>query len=148
MDTAEIIWLSAKVAATAVAAALPFAFAAAWLIARTSMPGRSLLQAAVMLPLVLPPVVTGYLLLSWFGKNGFVGQFLNSLFGLSFSFNWLGAALAAGAAAGVGAHALATGVHQIRQRRRERELPVLGGPGEPPTTPGGPAAPGKEGPNG
>jgi molybdate transport system permease protein len=96
MDTAAIIWLSAKVAATAVAGSLPFAFAAAWLVARTRLPGRSLLQAAVMLPLVLPPVVTGFLLLNWFGKNGFAGQFLNSVFGLSFSFNWLGAALAAG----------------------------------------------------
>lgn len=96
METAEIIWLSAKVAATAVAASLPLAFSVAWIIARTRLPGRNLLQAAAMLPLVLPPVVTGYLLLSWFGKNGLAGQFLSSLFGLSFSFNWLGAALAAG----------------------------------------------------
>ena len=68
-------------------------------------------------------------------------------FGVESRVDLLGAALAAGAAAGVGAHALATGVHQIRQRRRERELPVLGGPGEPPAA-GGPADSEKEKPNG
>jgi hydrogenase small subunit len=69
-------------------------------------------------------------------------------FGVESRVDLLGAALAVGAAAGVGAHALATGVHQIRQRRRERELPVLGGPGEPPVKTTGPAAPGKEEPRG
>jgi hydrogenase small subunit len=69
-------------------------------------------------------------------------------FGVESRVDLLGAALAVGAAAGVGAHALATGVHQIRQRRRERELPVLGGTGEPPAGTNGPATPGKEEPHG
>jgi hypothetical protein len=60
-------------------------------------------------------------------------------FGVESRVDLLGAALAVGAAAGVGAHAIATGVHQMRQRRKERELPVLGGPGEPPPGGGGPA---------
>lgn len=96
MDVGAIIWLSMKVAFVAVLFALPLAFAASWVIARTRLPGRWLLQAAVTLPLVLPPVVTGYFLLSWFGRNGAAGRFLENVFGFSFAFNWMGAALAAG----------------------------------------------------
>jgi molybdate transport system permease protein len=96
MDVGGIIWLSVKVAFVAVMFSLPMAFAVSWVIARTRLPGRWLLQAAVTLPLVLPPVVTGYSLLQWFGRTGAAGRFLDSLFGISFAFNWTGAALAAG----------------------------------------------------
>ncbi len=96
MNVTSIILLSLKVSLAAVVVSLPLAFAVAWLIARTNMPGRTLLQAAVSLPLVLPPVVTGYFLLAWFGRNGFAGRFLEQAFGVTVAFNWLGAALAAG----------------------------------------------------
>jgi molybdate transport system permease protein len=71
------------------------AFGVAWLLARQKFAGKGLLQAAVTLPLVLPPVVTGYLLLLAFGKHGFLGAFLDRAFGLEFAFRWTGAALAA-----------------------------------------------------
>ena len=96
MDVGGIIWLSVIVAFLAVIVSLPLAFAVSWLIARTRLPGRWFLQAAVTLPLVLPPVVTGYFLLNWFGRNGTVGRFMESALGVSFAFNWTGAALAAG----------------------------------------------------
>ncbi|UUP16856.1 molybdate ABC transporter permease subunit [Nitratireductor thuwali] len=92
----SIILLSAKVALTAILFALPLAFLAAWLLARREFPGKSLLQALVTLPLVLPPVVTGYGLLVLFGSRGPVGRLLEAGFGFSFAFRWTGAALAAG----------------------------------------------------
>ncbi|WP_421857154.1 molybdate ABC transporter permease subunit [Oricola sp.] len=91
-----IITLSLKVAAVAMAAALPIAFVVAYALARWRFAGRGLLQALVTLPLVLPPVVTGYALLVWFGANGTLGAFLRDWFGLEFAFRWTGAALAAG----------------------------------------------------
>jgi molybdate transport system permease protein len=94
-DLSGIVLLSTKVAFTAVAFALPMAFGVAWLLARQKFAGKGLLQAAVTLPLVLPPVVTGYLLLLAFGKHGFLGAFLDRAFGLEFAFRWTGAALAA-----------------------------------------------------
>lgn len=90
-----IVFLSVKVALAAVVFALPIAFGVAWLLARRNFAGKGLLQAIVTLPLVLPPVVTGYLLLLAFGKNGFIGSFLDQAFGLVFAFRWTGAALAA-----------------------------------------------------
>lgn len=92
----SIILLSVKVALTAILFALPLAFLAAWLLARREFPGKSLLQALVTLPLVLPPVVTGYGLLVLFGSRGPVGRLLEAGFGFSFAFRWTGAALAAG----------------------------------------------------
>jgi molybdate transport system permease protein len=94
-DLPGIVLLSAKVALTAALFALPLAFGVAWLLARRDFAGKSLLQAAVTLPLVLPPVVTGYLLLLLFGKHGFIGAFLDRAFGFEFAFRWTGAALAA-----------------------------------------------------
>ncbi|PYE87745.1 molybdate ABC transporter permease subunit [Phyllobacterium leguminum] len=91
-----IILLSLKVALVAVVFALPPAFAIAWMLARHSFPGKSLLQAVVTMPLVLPPVVTGYLLLLWFGARGPLGGPLHEWLGVSFAFRWTGAALAAG----------------------------------------------------
>ena len=74
---------------------LPLAFAVAWLLARREFFGKTLLQALITLPLVMPPVVTGYFLLIVFGRNGFVGRAFHSI-GLEFAFQWTGAALAAG----------------------------------------------------
>src|ERR1700726_3645851 len=68
----------------------------AWLLARKSFWGKTLIDALVFLPLVLPPVVTGYLLLIWFGRRGPIGAFLDEYFGIVFSFRWTGAALACG----------------------------------------------------
>lgn len=89
------IFLSLRVALVATIAALPIAIWVAYLLARKSFPGRQLLNVLVHLPLVLPPVVTGYLLLVIFGQQGPVGAFLYQTFGITFAFRWTGAALAA-----------------------------------------------------
>ena len=86
--------LSLKVAFWSVAASLPFAVALAWVLSRLSFPGKSLLDAVVHLPLVLPPVVVGYFLLLAFGRRGPIGAFLEEYLGITFIFRWTGAALA------------------------------------------------------
>jgi molybdate transport system permease protein len=86
--------LSLLVASTAMLASLPFGIATAWLLARGRFWGKSLLDALVHLPLILPPVVTGYLLLIGFGRRGPIGQWLYDWFGIVLSFRWTGAALA------------------------------------------------------
>jgi molybdate transport system permease protein len=88
--------LSLKIALVATAVALPFGVAVAWLLARANFWGKALLDGLVHLPLVLPPVVTGYLLLVSFGRRGPIGAFLADHFGIVFSFRWTGAALACG----------------------------------------------------
>jgi molybdate transport system permease protein len=88
------ILLSLKVAALAVTFSLPFAIVVAYILARRDFWGKSLLSAVVSLPLILPPVVTGYLLLIAFGRRGVFGAALEHV-GLVFSFRWTGAALAA-----------------------------------------------------
>ncbi len=88
--------LSLRVAAVSTVAALPFGIAIATLLARKNFWGKSLVDAVVLLPLVLPPVVTGYLLLITFGRKAPVGAFLADYFGIVFSFRWTGAALACG----------------------------------------------------
>ena len=90
------VLLSLRIAAVATAAALPLGIAAAWLLARTNFWGKSFVDGLVHLPLVLPPVVTGYLLLISFGRKGPIGAFLADYFGIVFSFRWTGAALACG----------------------------------------------------
>jgi molybdate transport system permease protein len=92
---AIVVVLSLKVALAAMVFSLVPAFAVAWLLARGRFRGRSLVQALVTLPLVLPPVVTGYGLLFLFGKHGPIGGFLENTFGIVFAFRWTGAALAA-----------------------------------------------------
>ena len=87
--------LSLKVAGVAMLASLPLAIAVAWVLARRQFPGKMLLDGVVHLPLVLPPIVTGYVLLLAFGRNGPLGAFFADKFGLVFSFRWTGAALAA-----------------------------------------------------
>ena len=91
----EIIALSLKVSIVAVILTLPVAFGIAWLLARARFPGKFLLDGIVHLPLVVPPVVTGWLLLIAFGNNGPLGRFFAEWFGIVFIFRWTGAALAA-----------------------------------------------------
>src|SRR5919201_3815287 len=90
------ILLSLRVAIIATLVATPFGIALAWALARHEFWGKSVLDATVHLPLVLPPVVTGYLLLLSFGRRGPVGSFLADYLGIVFSFRWTGAALACG----------------------------------------------------
>lgn len=93
-DEWQIITLSLRVALWSVLASLPFAIAAAWVLARTDFPGKSLFDALVHLPLVLPPVVVGYFLLLSLGRKGPVGAFLHDWFGITIAFTWMGAAVA------------------------------------------------------
>ena len=92
----EALLLSVRIAGTGVAGALPFAMAAAWLLARVRFPGKTLVDGLVHLPLVLPPVVIGYLLLVTFGTRAPVGGWLLETFGIRLVFSWTGAALAVG----------------------------------------------------
>ncbi|ENM5894174.1 molybdate ABC transporter permease subunit [Vibrio mimicus] len=86
--------LSLKVAGYATLWLLPIGIVLAWVLARTSFVGKGLIDSLVHLPLVLPPVVIGYLLLISMGRQGLIGQWLYQVFGLSFSFSWRGAVLA------------------------------------------------------
>jgi molybdate transport system permease protein len=90
------VLLSLRVATVATVVALPIGIAAAYGLARGSFWGKPLVEAIVYLPLVLPPVVTGYLLLITFGRRAPVGAFLADHFGIVFAFRWTGAALACG----------------------------------------------------
>ncbi len=92
----EILRLSLRVAFWSVLISLPLAIAVALLLARSDFPGKSLFDAVVHLPLVLPPVVVGYLLLVTMGRHGPIGALLEQWFGLVLIFKWTGAALAAG----------------------------------------------------
>jgi molybdate transport system permease protein len=92
-DEAQVIALSLRVGVASVVASLPLAIATAWLLARREFPGKTLFDAFVHLPLVVPPVVVGYALLLAFGRNGPLGQLLAPL-GITFAFRWTGAALA------------------------------------------------------
>lgn len=95
-DEWEIVALTLKVGGVATLATLPLAFALAFALARGRFPGRVLLDALVHLPLVVPPVVTGWLLLLAFGPLGPIGSRLAAWFGASVMFRWTGAAIAAG----------------------------------------------------
>jgi molybdate transport system permease protein len=86
--------LSLRVATVAMLASLPVGIAVAYLLARGRFPGKAILDGLVLMPLILPPVVTGYLLLLAFGRRGPIGAFLEQHFGIVFSFRWTGAALA------------------------------------------------------
>jgi molybdate transport system permease protein len=90
----QALWLSLKVALRSVAFALPFAVGAAWLLARKRFPGKVLFDGVIHLPLVLPPVVVGYLLLLTFGIRGPLGAWLYETFGLRLAFTSLGASVA------------------------------------------------------
>ncbi|ACT12318.1 MULTISPECIES: molybdate ABC transporter permease subunit [Pectobacterium] len=90
----QAVELSLKVSVVAVACSLPFGILMAWILVRCRFPGKSLLDSIIHLPLVLPPVVIGYLLLVAMGRRGVIGSWLYDWFGFSFSFSWRGAALA------------------------------------------------------
>ena len=94
-DEWQAVWLSLRVSVWATLCGLPFGIAVAYVLARKEFWGKQLLNGLVHLPLILPPVVTGYLLLLTFGRKGTVGAALEQWFGLVFAFRWTGAALAA-----------------------------------------------------
>ncbi|MCB2148359.1 MAG: molybdate ABC transporter permease subunit [Deltaproteobacteria bacterium] len=91
----EALRLSLWVSGWAVAASLPLGILTAWILARLRFPGKNLLDGLIHLPLVLPPVVTGYLLLVMLGRNGTIGAPLHKYLGIVLAFNWKGAVLAA-----------------------------------------------------
>jgi molybdate transport system permease protein len=92
----QALLLSAKVASWATLACLIPGIACGWLLARREFWGKSVVEAMVYLPMVLPPVVPGYLLLVLFGNQGLIGRWLNEVFGIQVAFTWKGAALASG----------------------------------------------------
>lgn len=92
----EVVRLSLRVGLVSTLACLPVAFGLGWVLARKDFPGKTLLDALVHLPLVLPPVVTGWALLLLFGRTGPLGAALEDCCGVVFAFRWTGAALAAG----------------------------------------------------
>jgi molybdate transport system permease protein len=91
----QAIWLTLKIAIVAVIGSLPVAVAVAWVLSYTRFPGKIILEALISLPLVLPPVVTGYALLILFGRHGAIGRFLDEELGIVLAFRWTGAAVAA-----------------------------------------------------
>jgi molybdate transport system permease protein len=93
-DEWDALALSLRVGLLSVAGALPFALALAWLLSRKRFPGRLLLEAVLFLPLILPPVVTGYALLALFGRHGPLGELLGHV-GIVVAFRWTGAVIAA-----------------------------------------------------
>ncbi len=127
-DELVAIRLSLKVAAVAALASLPPAIAVAWLLARRRFFGRALLDALVHLPLVLPPVVIGYMLLVTMGTRGVVGGWLLEHFGVRFAFRWTGAALAC-AVMGfpLMVRAIRLSIEQV-DRRLEHAAATLGAP--------------------
>jgi len=90
----EALTLSARVAFWAVLVSLPLGIAVAWLLARTRFPGKALVDALVHVPLVVPPVVIGYVLLVLMGRRGVIGAWLWDSFGVTLAFTWQGAAVA------------------------------------------------------
>ncbi|KQN68800.1 molybdenum ABC transporter permease [Serratia sp. Leaf51] len=90
----QAVFLSLKVSSLSVVCSLPLGILMAWILVRCRFPGKSLLDSIIHLPLVLPPVVIGYLLLVVMGRRGVVGEWLYEWFGFSFSFSWHGAVLA------------------------------------------------------
>lgn len=92
----QVVWFTAWVAALSTVIILPFGLLTAWMLARYQWPGKSLLETVVSLPLVLPPVATGLILLKGFGRRGFLGGFLHDRFDLDIIFTWRGILIALG----------------------------------------------------
>jgi molybdate transport system permease protein len=90
----QIVWFTAQVAALSTVVILPFGVGLAWLLARREWPGKTLVQAAVSLPLVMPPVATGLLLLELLGRREPVGRWLHQVLGLDIVFTWRGVLVA------------------------------------------------------
>ena len=122
----EVAALSLKVSLWAVACSLPAGIACAWVLARCRFPGKILLDGLVHLPLVTPPVVVGYLLLIVLGRNGWLGRLLYDGFGLTFTFTWKGAAVAAAVMAfPLMVRAIRLGIESV-DRRLEEAARTLG----------------------
>ena len=90
----EALWLSLKVSFWAVGCSLPFGILMAWVLSRLNFPGKNILDGLIHLPLVLPPVVIGYILLVGFGSKGLIGKLLYQYFAISVAFTWKGAVIA------------------------------------------------------
>jgi len=122
----SIVWLSLKVALVATFASAIPAIAVAWLLARGRFWGRTALNVLVHIPLVVPPVVTGYVLLRVFGRRGTIGAWLDQYLGFQFSFRWTGAALAAAVMAfPLVVRAIRLGIEQV-DRKVEESAATLG----------------------
>ena len=91
----EAVFLSLKVALFAVGLSLPLGIFVAWVLARMEFPGKTVLDAIIHVPLVMPPVVVGYLLLLLLGRKGILGSWIYDTFGVTIGFSWQGAAVAA-----------------------------------------------------
>lgn len=126
MPVWEIAALSLKVSLWAVACSLPVGIACAWVLARCRFPGKILLDGLVHLPLVTPPVVVGYLLLIVLGRNGWLGRLFHDWFGVTFTFTWKGAAVAAAVMAfPLMVRAIRLGIESV-DRRLEEAARTLG----------------------
>src|SRR4029453_14743314 len=124
----EVVALSLRVSIVAMAATLPFAFAPAYVPPRGRFAGKALLDALVHLPLVLPPVVIGWLLLIAFGRNGPIGAWLDSWFGVTVLFRWTGAAIAAAVMAlPLMVRAIRLSIEAVDRRLQGRAPPPRGG---------------------
>ncbi|MDS9466921.1 molybdate ABC transporter permease subunit [Paracoccus sp. MBLB3053] len=124
----QAVILSLRVSLVATLASLPLAIGVAWLLARRHFPGHALVSGIVHLPLILPPVVTGYLLLVTFGTQGPIGSLLQPL-GVVFAFRWTGAALAAAIMAfPLMVRAIRLGFETV-DPRLEQAAATLGAPG-------------------
>jgi len=116
----QAVVLSLRVSVWATVLSLPFGILAAYALARWSFPGKMLLNGVIHLPLILPPVVTGYLLLLTFGRNGTVGAALYDWFGITLAFRWTGAVLAAAVMAfPLMVRAIRLGLEAVDQRLEE-----------------------------
>ena len=92
----QIVWFTAWVSALSTLVILPFGLGVAWLLARREWPGKSIVETIISLPLVMPPVATGLILLRMFGRRGVIGGFLHDTFDLEIIFTWRGVLLALG----------------------------------------------------
>ena len=92
----QIVWFTAWISALSTVGILPFGMAAAWLLARYEWPGKSVVETLISLPLVMPPVATGLILLQWLGRRGPIGGFLHDRFDLDIVFTWRGVLIALG----------------------------------------------------
>ena len=90
----EIFFLSLKVALTATIINLPISILIAWVLTKTKIPGRSILDLIILIPLAIPPVIVGFFLLIIFRKNGPLGSLINNIFGTNIIFTWIAAVLA------------------------------------------------------
>src|SRR6266704_4644406 len=92
----QIVWFTAWVSALSTILMLPFGLGLAWLLARYDWPAKSLVETFISLPLVMPPVATGLILLRLFGRRGAVGGFLHRYFDFDVVFTWIGVLIALG----------------------------------------------------